>query len=304
MDELDVRELRYFVAVAEELNFSRAAERLGMSQPPLSRAIRLMERRLGGDLFERDSRRVTLTSAGMTLLEEARSALDVMSAVTRRTRRAANPTPTLVVTAKPGVPAGMLRRIVDAYRKLPDATQIEIIISGYGQQADLVRDGRADLAILGSPYEHRLLDTEPLSTEPRIAAVPADHRLARHDQLRCRDLDGEPIPQWTQWTAVERLYWTGQDAGTAMRNPVDGPVVSDPGQLLEVIGLGQAVALIPRSVAGQNPRADIAYRPVIDATPYTIAIAWPSGTRSRPVAQFVRAALELHAGAESNVTKA
>ncbi|MDQ3783866.1 MAG: LysR family transcriptional regulator, partial [Actinomycetota bacterium] len=92
MNDLEVRELRYFVAVAEELNFSRAAGRLGMAQPPLSRAISQLEKRLGVQLFERSNRKVTLTAAGLTLLDEARSALDAMSAAARRTRRAASAT--------------------------------------------------------------------------------------------------------------------------------------------------------------------------------------------------------------------
>jgi hypothetical protein len=115
MDSFDVRELRCFVAVAEELNFSRAAERLGMAQPPLSRAIRQMERRLGANLFDRDTRQVALTDVGRTMLDEARFALDVIAGVNRRARRAALTTPTLVTTAKPGIATGMLRRIVDTY---------------------------------------------------------------------------------------------------------------------------------------------------------------------------------------------
>ena len=89
MDDVEVRELRYFRAVAEELNFSRAAERLGMAQPPLSRAIRLLERRLGVQLFERTSRHVELTPAGNVLFTESAKALDAVTAAVRRTRRAA-----------------------------------------------------------------------------------------------------------------------------------------------------------------------------------------------------------------------
>ena len=86
---METRELRYFVAVAEELHFGRAAERLGIAQPPLSRAISQLERRLGVTLFERTSRQVTLTAAGEVLLGEGLAALDAVSAAERRTRRAA-----------------------------------------------------------------------------------------------------------------------------------------------------------------------------------------------------------------------
>ena len=299
MDDIEVRELRFFVAVAEELNFSRAAERLGMAQPPLSRAIRQMERRLGVQLFERNTRQVTLTAPGQTLLDEAGNAFEVLSAAVRRTRRAAVTTPTLVVTAKPGLTTGLLKRIVDSYIALPGTPQVEIVVSGYREQANMVRDGRADLALLSSPYDERGLAAEPLTAEPRVAALPARHELAGRGALRCRDLDGWPMPQWPDSSPVERRYWSGRDRDSLAKRSVEpppdlpphGPVVSDSTQLLEVVGLGQAVALIPVSLAECNPRADITYRPVGDASPYTTVIVWPEKARAHSVALFVNAAI-------------
>lgn len=301
MAELETRELRYFRAVANELNFSRAAQALGMAQPPLSRAIRQLERRLGVQLFERSNRHVALTVAGLTLLDEAERALAAMSAAARRTQRAGLTVPTLVVTAKPGVATDLLRRILAAYGALPDARRVEIAVSGYGEQADMVLDGRADVALVGSPYERRGLDTEPLITEPRVAAVPSGHELADRATLMCRDLDGLPMPQWSASSPSELDYWAGRDraafrgfeAGNQGSSaPVYGPVVRDSSQLLEVVALGHAVALIPASLASCNQRDDIAYRPVTDASPYSIAIAWPEHTRGHSTASFVRTATE------------
>jgi len=302
MDDLEVRELRYFVAVAEDLNFSRAADRLGMAQPPLSRAIRTLERRLGVQLFERSTRQVQLTAAGQTMLEHAVVALAGMAAVARRTRRAAEPTQHLVVTAKPGDMTSLLKRIVDVYAAQPDTPPVEILVGGYRHQADMVRDGRADLALLSSPYDRRGLDAEPLTSQPRVAALPAGHDLAGRAALRCQDFERLPVPQWPESNAAERRYWSGRDRGTSNAGaitpePVPGPVVSDGAQLLEVVGLGQAVALIPWSLAAANRRPDIAYRPVSDASPYITEIGWPEGARSQPMAQFVRTAIELTAEA-------
>jgi len=233
------------------------------------------------------------------LLDETGNALEVAAAAVRRTRRAAVTTPTLVVTAKPGLTTGLLKRIVDSYIALPGTPQVEIVVSGYREQANMVRDGRADLALLSSPYDERGLAAEPLTAEPRVAALPARHELAGRGALRCRDLDGWPMPQWPDSSPVERRYWSGRDRDSLAKRSVEpppdlpphGPVVSDSTQLLEVVGLGQAVALIPLSLAERNPRADIIYRPVGDASPYTTVIVWPEKARAHSVALFVSAAI-------------
>ncbi|TDD72099.1 LysR family transcriptional regulator [Jiangella aurantiaca] len=305
---MDVRDLRYFVAVAEELNFSRAAGRLGIAQPPLSRAIRQLERRLGAPLFHRDTRTVALTELGASVLDDARHALDVLAGVSRRAHRAAQAVPTLVVTAKPGIATGMARRIVDAYAALPGAIRVTTVVSGYREQAAMVRDGRADVALLSSFFDARGLDSEPLTVERRVAALPAGHRLAAQAQLTCADLRGEPIPRWPGASVAERAYWTGQDQAGAFRRGDElapaGPEVHDPAQLIEVVALGQAVALIPRSLAEQHPRADVAYRPVADATPYTIAAVWPENSRSPHIARLVRTATDLYGSGSDAVVAA
>lgn len=286
MDDVEVRELRYFRAVAEELNFSRAAERLGMAQPPLSRAIRLLERRLGVQLFERTSRHVALTPAGNVLFVESAKALDAVTAAVRRTRRAAQPAPALVVTAKPGVATDLLRRIADAH---PDP--VEIRVRGFGEQAEMVRDGRADVAVVGCPGTHRGLDVELLFSEPRVAALAPGHELAGRSALTCADLAGRPTPCWPLSSAADRAYWSGQDVTGGPVTP--GPVVYDSAQLLETVALGQAVALLPASFAELGSRDDVVYRPVVDASPYSLALAWAAGARDVRIARFVRTAAEV-----------
>ncbi|MCP3804120.1 LysR family transcriptional regulator [Allokutzneria sp. A3M-2-11 16] len=286
MDDVEVRELRYFRAVADELNFSRAATRLGIAQPPLSRAIRQLERRIGVQLFVRDTRQVALTPAGHALLAETSRVFDAVSAAVHRTRRAGRSTPSVVVTAKAGVATELLRRIVRGYAELPGAEQVEVVVSGYGEQAAMLRDGRADLAFIGSPAEYAGFDTEPLYSEPRVAALPAGHELASRATLSCRDLVGLPMPQWPDATPAERVYWAGRDYDL----PTHGPEIRDSSQLLENVALGQTVGLIPSSLAEHNPRPDIAYRPVLDASPYTTVIAWPAGSTAPWIARFVQIA--------------
>lgn len=296
MTDLEVRELRYFRAVALELNFSRAAERLGMAQPPLSRAIRQLERRLDVQLFERSNRFVKLTAAGQTLFEEAGHVLDAMAAATRRTQRAAESAPMLAVTAKPGIPTDLIRRIVADFRTLPRAPRVEIRVSGYGEQADMVRDGRADLALLGSPYDTRGLDLAPLTSEPRVAVLAIDHPLVTRRALTCADLATLPMPTRPGAAAAERDFWGGRDNDPALSRlpwPPAGTVVGDCALLMDVVALGQTAALIPSSLAAANQRDDIVYLPVTDASRHETALAWPEGSRDPWVAAFVRTATAL-----------
>ncbi|WP_131096838.1 LysR family transcriptional regulator [Streptomonospora litoralis] len=294
MEDFDLRELRYFLAVSDELNFSRAAERLGISQPPLSRAVRRMERRLGGPLFLRERNALRLTAAGSTLRDEALKVLEVASAAAHRTRRAAEGAERLTVTAAPGLGIQLLRRIIETYAALPDACEADIAVSGCGSQDDAVRSGRADLAVLSTPYADAGLEIRPLWSEERVAALPAGHRLARRGLLRCRDLAGEAFPVWPGVSGQARRYWTGLDtAADVDGGGRPGPSVYDMSQLIEVIALGQAVALLPRHMAERNPRVDVAYVPVADADPFSAVLAWPQGPAEPAVELFVETAADL-----------
>src|SRR6266498_5068986 len=220
MNELEVRELRYFVAVAQELNFSRAAARLGMAQPPLSKAIRQLEAKLGVRLLERTTRRVTLTEAGQVLLEQARGAIDAVGAAARRAQRAGQATPRLVVAAKAG-DAKLLQQIVAAYQAMatpPELLATELVISGWGEPAVMLRDGRADVALLRSPFDGHGLDVEELASEPRLVALAAGHRLAGRRRLLLADLADEPVPHSADADEQAAAYWAGRDPDSLARS--------------------------------------------------------------------------------------
>ncbi|ALG13985.1 LysR family transcriptional regulator [Kibdelosporangium phytohabitans] len=282
MPEPEIRELRYFQAVAEELNITKAARRLGIAQPPLSRAIRQLERRVGVDLFDRRDHGLALTDAGEVLHKEAIVVLNALGHAVRQTRRAG--LATLVVTAKPGVATGLLHRVCERFRAEPDTPEIQVVVSGFGEQADMVRDGRADVAIAAC-VDGRGLATELLASEPRVAALPSGHMLASRDVLSTADLLTEPAPRWSDPRVVDRDYWLGHPD-----RPADGPVVHDSAQLLEVVALGQAVALVPSSLAARNIRPDVVYRPVPDAAPYRTSALWSVRRRSPWIGRFVQTA--------------
>lgn len=271
--EVENRELRYFVAVAEELHFGRAAQRLGIAQPPLSRAIRLLERRMGVTLLERTSREVRLTAAGEVLLAEGRGALGAVAAAVRRTQRAAATTPRLVLALKPGGDAGLLRSILDRYAATPSAVPVDLAFS-LGERAAMVHDGRADLALLHRPQNDLAgLDSDDLHTQGQVVVLPDGHPLATRTTVSMADLRGETLPRWPE-----------------SRPGVTGHPITDTNQLLQLILLGRMVAVLPESVRDRLPPGMVC-RPVTDADPVTLVIAWPRASTSHQVAAFVRAAI-------------
>ena len=281
---MDTRELRYFVAVAEELHFGRAAERLGIAQPPLSRAIQQLERRLGVTLLERSSRGVNLTEAGSTLLREGAAALDALAAAERRTRRVGvtNGTPTLVLVTKAGASAELLAKLLDAYAAEPGAIAVDVVLCGPGEQERLLRDGRADVALLHRPFDSIVgFDTEELTAEGQVAVLPAGHPLSGRPHLRLADLSGLPDLPQPRWPRSDGSYPDGP-----------GPQVHSSEQLLQLIGLGRTMAVLPESIRSQL-RGGHAVVPLIDAPQVTTVIAWPPQSTSLALAALVRAAVRL-----------
>jgi DNA-binding transcriptional LysR family regulator len=282
VDDVETRELRYFVAVAEELHFGRAAQRLGIAQPPLSRAIGQLERRLGATLLDRTSRSVALTEAGSVLLREARAALDAVDAADRRTRRAATGTAGVVLVTKAGASVELLAKLLDAYAAEPDAVPVDVLLCGPGEQERLLRDGRADVALLHRPFDSTAgFDTEELSTEGQVAVLPAGHPLSVRSSLRLADVSGLPDLPEPRWPRPDGSHPDGP-----------GPVVRDSAQLHQLIALGRTSAVLPESVRSQL-RSGVAVVPVVDAPPVTTVIAWPPHSRSRAVAGLVRTATRL-----------
>lgn len=288
--DLELRELRYFITVAEELNFTRAAARLDMAQPPLSAAIRKLERKLGVTLLERTSRQVRLTRAGAVLLQQGRIAVEAAVAAVERTRRADTAVNRLTVAVKPGVDADLLGALVRHYADDPGLPEIELLFGHPGGPGAAVRGGVADVAIVHAPFDRRGLDCELLRAEPRVVVLPADHRLAGRAELCVADLSGEPMPRWTgRGDPASAAYWTGDQAA-----PADtGPRINDMNQLLDAVALGNVIAYVPAAIARQQPRAGLVFVPVADLSPSELMVAWPAASRSRVIAEFVRACVGL-----------
>lgn len=278
---METRELRYFVAVAEELHFGRAATRLGIAQPPLSRAIQQLERRLGVLLLVRAHRAVTLTEAGAVLLREARAALDAVDAAEQRTRRAGRDgvDGRLVLVTKTGASSELLAKLVDAYAAEEGAAPVEVVLCQAGEQERMLRDGRADVALLHLPFDDvEGLEVEPLETHRQVAVLPAGHPLSTRESLTLAEVRG---------TADLPLRFPTYDGGEAGEH-----AVRDVTQLLQLVGLGRASAVLPESVDAFLSAAHAAV-PVSDAPEVTTVIAWPELATSSALALLVRTATRL-----------
>lgn len=282
---MESRELRYFVAVAEELHFGRAAERLGMAQPPLSRAISQLERRLGAELLVRTHRSVTLTEAGAVLLHEGRVALDAMEAAEQRARRAASTVddePSIVLATKAGASTELLAKLLDAYAAAPGSVRVDVILCGPGEQGRALRTGRADVAILHQPFDRTDdLDVEELCTEGQVAVLPAGHPLTMRETLSLDDLAAVTDLPEPRWPRPDGTYPAGP-----------GPEVQSHTQVLQLVSLGRTMMVAPDSCRAQL-RDDVVAVPVVDAQQVTTVVAWPSLSRSRAVADLVQTALRL-----------
>jgi DNA-binding transcriptional LysR family regulator len=281
---VETRELRYFVAVAEESHVGRAAERLGIAQPPLSRAIAQLERRLGASLFTRTPQGMTLTSAGEVLLREGRAALAAVEAAERRTRRAvpAAGRASVVLTAKAGASSELMAKLLDAYAAEPDAVDVEVVLSPPGHQAVMLRDGRADVAILHRPFDDLSgFDTEELLVEDQVLILPSGHPLSAATSLTVAEASAIPDLPLPRWPHLDGTYPDGP-----------GPELRDLTQVLQLVRLGRAAMILPDS-ARANLRDGLAVVPLSDAPRVTTVIAWPPHSTSVGVAGLVQAATRL-----------
>ncbi|WP_410812767.1 LysR family transcriptional regulator [Micromonospora sp. 067-2] len=282
---MDSRELRYFIAVAEELHFGRAAQRLGIAQPPLSRTIMQLERRLGAALLQRNSRPISLTEAGAVLLHEGRAALEALEAAEQRARRAslaALGQPSVVLAIKAGASSELLAKLLRAYAAEPGSIHVDVLLCDSGEQTRLLRSGHADVAILHPPIDETTgFDTEELITEGQVAVLPAGHPLATRTHLNVAEtIDRTDLPQ-PRWPRPDGTYIEGP-----------GPEVQNHAQLLQLIALDRTMMIAPDSCRAQLGE-DVVAIPVIDAPRITTVMAWPPRSRSRAVADLVRTATRL-----------
>ncbi|MFE9061124.1 LysR family transcriptional regulator [Streptomyces violaceusniger] len=273
--DVDLRKLRYFVAVAEELHFGRAAERLHIAQPALSRQMRALEDDLGVQLLRRDRRGTELTAAGARLLAEAPRLLAASTAMVRAVTAAAVDTPRFTIGFMPGI---TVTPAVRALTSRHPGLDVRLLRTGWQDQVEVLHDGRADVSIVRLPVDQRGLRVRPLFTEPRVVVLPADHPLATKSSLPVGDLAGEHLLQdpdaVPEWRDVADELRTGERAEVPPINSVE--------EKLELVAAGAGICVIPLSTANFYTRHDVVILPVEGIGAGHVCLAW-SAARSSPL---------------------
>jgi DNA-binding transcriptional LysR family regulator len=281
--DLDMRKLRYFVAVAEELNFGRAAARLHIAQPVLSRQIRALEHELGITLLNRGTRGTTLTPAGSRLLDDGRFLLAEVQALQQRLAQAEAPAVVVTVGVLPGLLATAAARAFEAGDPL---RRTVIVPVNWNEQADVIRRGDVQVVYARSPFDLSGLATAPVLEEPRDVVLPAGDPLAERRSVSLEDLalrrllqNPASVPEWYAIASPELRR-------TAVQSSVTGVA-----QKLELVAAGAGFAVLPRSTAMSYVRPDLRVVPADGLAPSRVVLAWDATVTDAARDDFITAAL-------------
>lgn len=287
---IDLRQLRHFVAVAEELHFGRAANRLHMTQPPLSQSIQGLEAALGCELFIRTRRSVQLTSAGQALLPEAQRLLQEMAALPSLVQRAAHGesgklTLAFVSTADYSVLPPVLREFRGAYPHV----HIQLREATSDIQLEELAQGRIDVGLLIPPLPERLkevLDYVTVVTEPLVAAIPQS-AARRKGPLHLRSLNELPLiifPREIAPALHDAILGCFRDAGLT---PHIGQEAIQMQTIVGLVSAGMGMALVPQSVSNLK-RPGVEYRTLRDKAPLVeTGLAWRCDNTSPVLRAFL-----------------
>jgi len=287
---MELRHLKYFVAVATELHFTRAAERLGIGQPPLSQQIRQLEQEIGAQLFVRDRRGVALTEAGQAFLIEARSVLEGAERAKESARRIASGELgalsmgfTVSASIHPFVP-----RLIRTFRGRYPGVDVSLVENSTLELMQRVHKGSVDLAFVRAPTADMPgVRVETLLSEPMLAVVPATHELARRKAIDLRELAAEMFIFYPRKVGVGLYNAVVQACESAGFTPAEGIEVPQLTSVVTFVAAGMGVSVIPATMSqlqaegvrylplkGQQPIANlaIAYRPKAPSSALGFAI--------------------------------
>src|SRR5215510_3016059 len=270
--------LRYFVAVAEEGNVSRAADRLRIAQPSLSAQIKYLERTIGTPLFVRHPRGVELTRAGALFLADARKSIQAADAAIAAARTASrDEAGTLRAGFIVGTQVEPTSRILSAFRQRYPAAELELAEYTFTDPSAGLNSGQVDIAFIMPPISHNGLSIEEIYHVPRVAVVSAGHRLASRATISVHELFDD------LWTVAETSDTVCRDCWLAVshragQRPKLGQTTTSIDKFIQLAIAGQVVGLAAAWVEDAFARPGIRFIPVIDIEPAVTAIAWRPGS--------------------------
>lgn len=278
---LELRQLRYFVAVAEASSFRRAADRLALTQPPLTRQIQALEDSLGVQLLTRDRRSVELTTEGREVLRDAQALLakaDELAGRYHRGRRdGAGTRPSLRLGLTTVVDAGLFTWMEPALAAMRPGFRLDLRRQISQKSISDLRRGRLDAAVIGLPSDTFDLDVERLTDDPLMVAMPSGHRLAKRKRVDLKDLENGPL-FWFKRT-LNPAYFDHFEQVFRERDftPDRLPEPQDHHVLLGLIADGRGVALVPRSMTAIT-RSGVVYKRLVREEQFQIglALAYPA----------------------------
>jgi DNA-binding transcriptional LysR family regulator len=258
----DLNQLRCFVTVAEELHFGRAAARLNMTQPPLSRQIQVLEHIIDAPLLERTSRSVRLTPAGRSFLPEARRILKLAESASQVARRIAmGKTGSLKIGYTAAAAYGFLPELIAACRaRLPEVDfSLKEMVSG--DQLEALASGQIDAGLLRPPIARPELATRRVLAEPLLAAIPKKHPLASAATVAIKDFDGQPFVMYSPY---ESRYFHDLLVAQFSRADILPRYVQHVGQIHSILAMvraGLGVSIVPAAAANLK-LADVKLKPL------------------------------------------
>ncbi|MFJ8351070.1 LysR family transcriptional regulator [Streptomyces sp. NPDC094153] len=282
--DVDIRLLRYFQAVAEEGTLTRAAGRLYVSQPALTKQVRRLENELGVQLFTRSRTGMALTEAGRALAANVPDVLERWERALRDTRRAAGRAARVLhVGFLAGGANEATPRIVAEFARRRPGWRAEMRQAPWSDPTGGLAAGSVDVGLLRLPFPgQKAWRVVELFSEPRWVALPADHPLAPRTTVPFRELWDEPFVAAPARTGAWRDYWLAADEREG--RPVRiGAVVDQPDDWLGAIANGYGVALAPASAARFYARPTVVYRPTEGVSPSSVGVVWAPTDDADPV---------------------
>jgi len=289
---IELRHLRYFLAVAEELSFTRAAHRLNVVQQTLSEGIAQLEHLLGLRLFERATRPVRLTDAAERWLPYAREALAAAERAADAARHLrSGHTATLKVGLAATAAFPLTPVLLEAFRTRHPQVALSTRHYGFSDPAGGLRDGETDVAIVRPPFTSDGLELLVIASEPRYVALSDRHPLAGRSSVSFKEISDEPWIEVDESDPVWCAYWRLTELRTEpLRVGASGASLED---LLEAARTGQAAGVVAESVARAQPWPQLTFAVVTDIPASDVAVAWRAGEVSPLAREFITIAREV-----------